>query len=94
VDLDLAMDVVESICVRKPSATVMVYSSRPTASGWSGDARRREGISAASWLLTFSKRLWSGSPALAAGQKGRRQHAGLSGAKGGSGVTTLATNRD
>ena len=34
-DIDIAMDLVEAICTRKPSATVMVYS--PTA-----DARRME----------------------------------------------------
>jgi pilus assembly protein CpaE len=95
-DSDTALDVVEAICARKPAATVMVYSNRSDAHLVMASMRAgaREFLSG-----TIAPEVLSDALLRAAA---RRIEVGVKrtqgkvlvfwGAKGGSGVTTLATN--
>ncbi|HWC98095.1 MAG TPA: AAA family ATPase [Candidatus Sulfopaludibacter sp.] len=95
-DSDTALDVVEAICARKPAATVMVYSNRSDAHLVMASMRAgaREFLSGALAPDALSDALLRAAA--------RRIEVGVKrtqgkvmvfwGAKGGSGVTTLATN--
>ena len=95
-DPDIAMDLVEAVCTRKPSATVMVYSAssdgdqmvrsmragaREFLTGIIPPAELREAL-----VRAASRRSDRTS------KKTRGKMLVFWGAKGGSGVTTLATN--
>lgn len=95
-DIDIAMDLVEAICARKPSATVMVYSISADTGRMvrSMRAGSREYLSGAIAPDTLQEAL-----ARAAGRHAEQSSKKLQGkaivfwgAKGGSGATTLATN--
>lgn len=94
-ELDVAMDLIETICARKPSATVMVYSTttNPELMGRSMRAGAREFLTGAISNGVLQDAL------LRAAARRTLQIKKVSGkafvfwgAKGGSGVTTIATN--
>ena len=95
-DPDIAMDLVEAICTRKPSVTVMVYSAAPE----SGHMVRAMRAGAREFLTgTISPTELRAALARAAARrsdrtskKTRGKLMAFWGAKGGSGVTTLAAN--
>ena len=94
-DLDIAMDLVEAICTRKPSSTVMVYSTAGES-----DCMVRSMRAGAREFLTGSIGNTVLQDALVRAAARHSQQAKkvagntivFWGAKGGSGVTTLATN--
>jgi pilus assembly protein CpaE len=95
-DSDTALDVVEAICARKPAATVMVYSGRSDAHLVMASMRAgaREFLSGVIAPDVLSEALLRASARrIEVGVK-RTQGKSLVfwGAKGGCGVTTLATN--
>lgn len=95
-DQDLGLEIVESICARKPSATVMVYTSAQNVSRMAPAMRvgAREFLSGTIEAEVLKNALLRASA--------RRNEQTFSravgkifvfwGAKGGSGVTTLASN--
>ena len=95
-DPDIAMDLVEAICTRKPAVTVMVYSAAPE----SGHMVRAMRAGAREFLTgTISPTELRAALARAAARrsdrtakKTRGKLMAFWGAKGGSGVTTLAAN--
>jgi pilus assembly protein CpaE len=95
-DPDIAMDLVEAVCTRKPSATVMVYS----ASHDGGQMVRSMRAGAREFLtgpilLTELREALGRAAARRLDQTSKKTRGKLMvfwGAKGGSGVTTLATN--
>jgi len=95
-DTNVALDLVETICARKPSATVMVYSAaqRPDLLVSSMRAGAREFLSEAIVPNVLGEALLRASARRAemANRKVRGKILVFLGAKGGSGVTTLATN--
>jgi pilus assembly protein CpaE len=95
-DADAAFDLVEAICGRRPSATVMVYSSRhdPDLLVSSMRAGAREFLTGAIPPAVLSEALLRASArrAESGSKKTRGKAIVFRGAKGGSGVTTLATN--
>jgi pilus assembly protein CpaE len=95
-DSDAAMDVVEAICARKPSVTVMVYATttNPGLLMSSMRAGAREFLSGAIAPEVLADALLRAAARRAeAGVKKTQAKVFLFwGAKGGSGVTTLATN--
>jgi pilus assembly protein CpaE len=95
-DTNTAIDMVETICDRKPSATVMVYSAsqHPDLLVASMRAGAREFLSGAIPLPVLSEALLRAS-ARRLEMTDRRVRGKVLmfwGAKGGCGVTTLATN--
>jgi pilus assembly protein CpaE len=95
-DTDAALDVVEAICARKPAATVMVYSNRSDAHLVMASMRAgaREFLSGVITPDVLSDALLrAAARRIEVGVK-RTQGKVLVfwGAKGGSGVTTLAAN--
>jgi pilus assembly protein CpaE len=95
-DPDIAMDVVEAICTRKPSATVMVYSGSTESDQMvrSMRAGAREfltGAIAPAQLCEALVRAAARRPDRTT-KKTRGKLMVFWGAKGGSGVTTLAAN--
>lgn len=93
---DIALDLVETVCTRKPSATVMVYSASPA-----GDQMVRSMRAGAREFLSGAIPPAELRDALirAAGRRSERSTKRTRGklmvfwgAKGGSGVTTLAVN--
>jgi pilus assembly protein CpaE len=95
-DSDTALDIVESICSRKSSGTVMVYSERNDSELLMASMRAgaREFLSGAvapnvltdALLRAAARRIEKGA------KKTQAKILMFWGAKGGSGVTTLATN--
>jgi len=94
-DIDIAMDLVEALCARKPSASIMVYST-----GGDGDRMVRSMRAGAREFLTGSIPNTVIQEALVRAVARHAQQAKkvtgntvvFFGAKGGCGVTTLATN--
>jgi pilus assembly protein CpaE len=93
---DIAMDLVEAVCTRKPSATVMVYSASPN-----GDHMVRSMRAGAREFLTGVISPAELREALVRAGARRSERTSKKtrgkimvfwGAKGGSGVTTLAVN--
>jgi pilus assembly protein CpaE len=95
-DTNVALDLVETICTRKPSATVMVYSAsqQPDLLMSSMRAGAREFLSGAVAPSALGDALLRASARRAemADRSVRGKILVFWGAKGGSGVTTLATN--
>jgi len=95
-DPDIAMDLVEAICTRKPSATVMVYSASPENAKMvrSMRAGAREFLSGSIPPSELREALVraAGRRSERTSKKTRGKLMVFWGAKGGSGVTTLATN--
>jgi pilus assembly protein CpaE len=95
-DPDIAMDVVEAICTRKPSATVMVYSGftesdQMVRSMRAGAREFLSGTIAPAQLCEALVRAAARRPERII-KKTRGKLMMFWGAKGGSGVTTLAAN--
>ena len=95
-DPDIAMDLVEAVCTRKPSATVMVYSA-----SHDGDQMVRSMRAGAREFLTGNippadlREALLRAAARRSDRTSKKTRGKLLvfwGAKGGSGVTTLATN--
>jgi len=95
-DPDIAMDLVEAVCTRKPSATVMVYSAVPDSDQMvrSMRAGAREFLTGAIPPAELREALVraSGRRVEQASKKNRGKSMVFWGAKGGSGATTLAAN--
>ena len=95
-DTNAALDLVETICARKPSATVMVYSAtqQPELLVSSMRAGAREFLSGVIPSNVLSEALLRASARRAESldKAVRGKILVFWGAKGGSGVTTLATN--
>jgi pilus assembly protein CpaE len=95
-DPDIAMDLVEAICTRKPSATVMVYSASPENAKMvrSMRAGAREFLSGSIPPGELREALVRAAARRSerTSKKTRGKLMVFWGAKGGSGVTTLATN--
>jgi len=95
-DRDAALDVVEAICARKPLATVMVYAERnsPDLLMASMRAGAREFLSGVISPSTLVDALLRSAARRVESATKRTQGKVMSfwGVKGGSGVTTLATN--
>jgi pilus assembly protein CpaE len=95
-DTNAALDLVETICARKPSATVMVYSAtqQPELLVSSMRAGAREFLSGVipSNVLNEALLRASARRAESMDKTVRGKILVFWGAKGGSGVTTLATN--
>ena len=94
-DLDIAMDLVETICARKPSTTVMVYSSTSNPELMSRSMR----AGAREFLTDVIPNFVIQDALVRASARRTLQNKKVSGdafvfwgAKGGSGVTTIATN--
>jgi pilus assembly protein CpaE len=94
-DLDVAMDLVEAICARKPSMTVMVYSSTSNPELMSRSMR----AGAREFLADGIPNSLIQDALIRAAARRTLQNKKVSGeafvfwgAKGGSGVTTIATN--
>lgn len=95
-DQDLAFELVETICARKPSATVMVYTSMQDTT-WMMSAMR---AGAREFLAgTFQPEVLADALLRAAARRNEQavkktvgKISVFWGAKGGSGVTTLASN--
>jgi pilus assembly protein CpaE len=95
-DPDIAMDLVEAICTRRPSATVMIYSTshEPTLMVRSMRAGAREVLTGTTPPSELREALLRAT-ARRSEQASKRATGKLMvfwGAKGGGGVTTLATN--
>jgi pilus assembly protein CpaE len=95
-DMDLAMDLVEAICARKPAATVMVYSEAPSPDRMvramrAGSREYLSGVVAPAVLLEALERA-AARRAESAVKKVDGKVMVFWGSKGGSGVTTLAAN--
>jgi pilus assembly protein CpaE len=95
-DTDAALDVVETICARRPAATVMVYSAanQPDLLVRSMRAGAREFLAGTVPSAVLSEALLRASARRAelATKRTRGKVLLFWGAKGGSGVTTLVTN--
>jgi len=93
---DAALDLVETICSRKPAATVMVYAgkSQPDLVMRSMRAGAREFLTAETAPNEFADALTRAAirHAEQAARKPRGKVLVFWGAKGGSGVTTIAAN--
>jgi pilus assembly protein CpaE len=94
-DLEIAMDLVETICGRKPSTTVMVYSSMSNPELMSRSMR----AGAREFLVNVIPNSVVQDALVRAAARRTLQNKKVSGeafvfwgAKGGSGVTTIATN--
>ena len=95
-DIDVAMDLVEAICARKPSSTIMVYSisadtGRMVRSMRAGSREYLSGTLAPDALQEALARA-AGRHAEQNSKKVQGKAIVFWGAKGGSGATTLATN--
>jgi pilus assembly protein CpaE len=95
-DQDLALDLVETICSRKPSSTVMVYSEQHDTARMASSMRvgAREFLSASVPAAEVHEALMRAA-ARSAGQAVKKAVGTVIvfwGAKGGSGVSTLAAN--
>jgi pilus assembly protein CpaE len=95
-DTNVALDLVETICARKPSATVMVYSANQqpdllVSSMRSGAREFLSGVIPTNVLGEALLRATARRMEMA-DRKVRGKILVFWGAKGGSGVTTLATN--
>jgi pilus assembly protein CpaE len=95
-DTDVALDLVETICTRKPSSTVMVYSANQESELLMSSMRAgaREFLSGSIPPAMLSEALLRASVRRAemADRGVRGKILVFWGAKGGCGVTTLATN--
>lgn len=95
-DVDVAMDLVEAICAGKPSATIMVYSESPDSDRMvrSMRAGAREFLSGVIAPDALQKALVRAAARHSEQtvKKVRGKMMVFWGAKGGSGVTTLAAN--
>jgi pilus assembly protein CpaE len=94
-ELDVAMDLVETICTRKPLATVMVYSSAADSELMARSMR----VGAREFLTGIVPNTVLQDALVRAAARRTQQAKKVSGntmvfwgAKGGSGVTTIATN--
>lgn len=95
-DTDIALDLVEAICTRKPGATVMVYSGSPQPDRMVRAMRAgaRDFLSGVIGPTVLQEALVRAA-ARRSEQTAKKVRGKLMlfwGAKGGSGVTTLATN--
>ena len=94
-DIELALEIVEALCARKPLATAMVYSTAATPRRWSVRCQRYP-----EYLTGTSPKAMLHDALLRAAARRLEQTAKKTsgkcsvfwGTKGGSGVTTLATN--